>query len=45
MCVHVLNVATDKFLEIYEMEYSIIILVKVRFYSRIVMRKLPQDCM
>ena len=31
--------------EIYEMEWSITILAVVRFYSRIVIRKLPQNCL
>ena len=44
MCVHVRNVATDKSLEIYEMERSITILAVVCFYSRILIRKLPQNC-
>ena len=43
MCVHVRNVATDKSLEIYDMEWSITILALVLFYSRIVMRKLLQN--
>ena len=44
MCVQARNIATNKSLEIYEMEWSITVLAVAHFYLRIVIRKLPQNC-